>query len=99
MCATMPSDEDAYIWLSQKYGINSKDYSKDIENPDYRTGLYELNGTKIQEMSASTTTVGIFMTVEKNFTYDDGRSLTIRGLGIFNTFFPMEDDKLWGLLN
>lgn len=95
----VPSEEDLYVWLSREYGIRAIDYSMDIEEPDYRRGMYELDGDKIQEMSSHIKTVGLFMTVEKNFRYDDGTELTIRRLGILNRFYPVKDNKAWKILN
>lgn len=96
---TNPNDEDVYNWLSNDYNIESKDYSKDIKNPDYRHGLFEKNGTKIQDISSHLRDFGVFMSVEKEFKYENGEVFTIRGLGILSKLFPMNDNILWKWLN
>ena len=91
LALSVPSRDDFNKWMSQNYNIE-----RSFEN---RHEIWEKNGDVVFYVSSHQIELGVFMTIEKKFQYENGDEFTIRALGIFNSFFPMEDGRLWEVLN
>lgn len=91
MSVFSPTRDDFYEWIEQTYNIKKNDeYS--IERWEKDNSLVFFDWQSLQDM-------GIFMTVEQIFLDEDGNEIVIRVFGIFKQFIPMEDGKLWEILN
>ena len=82
-----PSRTDFDKWMYENYNI------------EYGNEHWEKDGTEIFYISSHEREMGIFMTIEQVFQDKEGKTITIRALGGFNQIFPMEDSKLWRLIN
>lgn len=82
-----PSRTDFDKWMYENYNIK------------YSNEHWEKNGAEVFYINSHEREMGIFMTIEQVFQDKEGKTITIRALGIFNQIFPMEDSKLWRLIN
>lgn len=82
MIITVPNIEDINEWLTKEHNMKVLDKSY---------GIYEYKNKKIQDMVTVQKGYGLFMTVEKEFQYENGESFTIKGIGILDNIYTTQE--------
>lgn len=57
------------------------------------------NNQAIRGRSARFKNVGFFSSYEKNYEYDTGEQITFRAFGFLGKIIPMEDGRVWEIVN
>ncbi|NBI06305.1 hypothetical protein [Senegalia massiliensis] len=82
MIITVPNSEDINEWLTKEHNM------KVLDKP---YGIYEYKNEKIQDMVTIIKGYGVFMTLEKEFEYENGKSFTIKGIGMFDNIYTTQE--------
>lgn len=89
MAFSTPSNSQFERWFEEKYHIICNN-----EN-----GWCDQNGKELFHRSSHIKNAFIFVSYEKTFKDEHGKTYILRALGIFNTIISVEEGKLWELLN
>ncbi|AQQ53341.1 hypothetical protein [Planococcus lenghuensis] len=91
---TVPTADEFETWTADAQGITCDD-------PLEREAEFNCrhNDAILSEKSRHIRDSGLFMTAEKTYRDQDGNDITVRALGVFNTFVEMEDSQAWEIIN